>query len=120
MTRTFVIFLFDSLNLILFFFKIDTFRKNVTISMTAIHNVVCAINSLRHFFNIFSTLSSVSLFEIILKKVFFVNIIIKIFRAILSRLNFEKHYVEHFFRRDVVIEAQIKKFFFNKIQMLNR
>ena len=120
MIKTFVIFSFDNLNLTLSFSKIDFFRKDVIITMTTTHDVVCAIDSLRHFFEIFFAFSNASLFEIVFEKLFFVNTITKTLREIFEKLNLQKHYFDHFFRRSVVTHVKNIDLFNDIIQLLDR
>ena len=105
---------------VVFFSKIDFFRKNVIIFVTMIHDVVCAMNLFRYLFKIFFASTKTSFFETMFDETFTTKMITITFRAMFSNLHFFDHYSNYFFRRDVVTKIKIVDFFDSSIQLLNR
>lgn len=62
LTKNSIILYSNYLIIILFVFKIDFFKQNITLTMIIINNETCAIKFLKYLFKNFSTKSNVLLF----------------------------------------------------------
>ena len=100
--------------------KIDFFRKKVSIFIAIIDDVVCAIISLRNFFERFSISTFVFLFQIDQSKFFNANYVIIILRKTIMNFEFDDNYSNHFFRRNVAIETRNASVFDDLIQFLKK
>ncbi len=116
--RSSIIFQNDSLQLILSSFKIDSFRREVTLIIAVVDDEACVKNSLVNLFSKFSAFLLTSLFDS--EYSYMRTHIIEILRRTLVTLSIENRYLDHFFRRDAAISARQAKLSKNEIQLLER
>jgi len=118
LTRSSIIFQNDSLQLTLLSFKIDSFRREVTLIIAVINDEACVKNSLVNLFSKFSASLLMSLFDS--EYSYMQTHVIKILRRTLVTLSIEDCYLNHFFRRDAAISARQAELLKNEIQLLER
>ncbi len=118
LTRSSIIFQNDSLQLILSSFKIDSFRREITLIIAVVDDEACVKNSLINLFSKFSAFLLMSLFDSEYSYIW--THIIEILRRTLVTLSIEDRYSNHFFRRDAAISAHRAKLSKNEIQLLER
>ncbi len=116
--RSSIIFQNDSLQLILLSFKIDTFRREMTLIIAVVDDEACVKNSLVNLFSKFSAFLLTSLFDS--EYSYTRTHVIKILRRTLVTLSIEDRYLSHFFRQDAAISARQAELSKNEIQLLER
>ncbi len=118
LTRSSIIFQNDSLQLILLSFKINLFRREMTLIIIIIDNEACIKKSLVILFSRFSAFLLMFLFDSEYSYTW--THVIEILRRTLVTQSIEDCYSDHFFRRDAVISAHQTKLSKNEIQLLER
>ncbi len=116
--RSLIIFQNDSLQVTLLSFKIDSFRREMTLIIAVIDNEACVKNSLVNLFSKFSASLLMSLFDS--EYSYMQTHVIEILRRTLVTLSIEDHYSDHFFRQDAAISARQAKLSKDEIQLLER
>ncbi len=116
--RSLIIFQNDSLQLILLSFKINSFRREMTLIIAVIDDEACVKNSLVNLFSKFSASLLTSLFDS--EYSYTRTHVIEILRRTLVTLSIEDRYSNHFFRRDAAISTRQAKLSKNEIQLLER
>ncbi len=112
------IFQNDSLQLILLSFKIDSFRREMTLIIAVVDDEACVKNSLVNLFSKFSASLLMFLFDS--EYSYMRTHVIEILRRTLVTLSIEDRYLNHFFRRDAAISARQAELSKNEIQLLER
>ena len=115
-----MIFFDDYFILTLFVSKIDSFRKKISIFIAIIDDVVCALISLRNFFERFLVSAFFFLFQIDQSRLFNANYVIIVLQNAITDLELENHYSDHFFRRDAAIEIRNANVFDDLIKLLKK
>ncbi len=113
-----IIFQNDFLQLILSSFKIDSFRREVTLIIAVVDDEACVKNSLVNLFSKFSASLLTSLFDSEYSYTW--THVIEILRRTLVTLSIEDRYSDHFFRRDAAISARRAELSKKEIQLLER
>ncbi len=116
--RSSIIFQNDSLQLTLSSFKINFFRREMTLIIAVVNNEACVKNSLVNLFSKFSASLLTSLFDS--EYSYTRTHVIEILRRTLVTLSIEDRYSDHFFRRDAAISARQAELSKKKIQLLKR
>ena len=115
-----MIFFENHLILTLFVSKIDFFRKEISIFIAIIDDVVCAMILLRNLFERFSISTFAFLFQIDQSKLFNANYVIIILRKTIMNFEFDDNYSNHFFRRNVATEIRNASVSDDLIQFLKK
>ena len=113
-----IIFQNDFLQLILSSFKIDSFKREMTLIIAVVDDEACVKNS---FVNLFSKFSAFLLMFLFDSEYSYTRIhVIEILRRTLVTLSIKDCYLNHFFHRDAAISARQAKLSKNEIQLLER
>ena len=116
--RSSIIFQNDSLQLILLSFKINSFRREMTLIIAVIDDEACVKNS---FINLFSKFSASLLTFLFDSEYSYTRThVIEILRRTLVTLSIKDRYSNHFFHRDAAISARQAELSKNEIQLLER
>ncbi len=118
LTKSSIIFQNDSLQLILSSFKINSFRRKMTLIIAVVDNEVYVKISLINLFSRFSASLLTSLFNS--EYSYTRTYIIEILRRMLVTLSIKNRYSSHFFYWDAVISACQAKLLKKEIQLLER
>ncbi len=116
--RSSIIFQNDFLQLILLSFKIDSFRREMTLIIAVVDNEACVKHSLINLFSKFSASLLMFLFDS--EYSYTRTHVIEILRRTLVTLSIENRYSDHFFRQDAAISTHQAKLLKNEIQLLER
>ncbi len=116
--RSSIIFQNDFLQIILLSFKINFFRREMTLIITVVDDEACIKNS---FINLFSKFSAFLLMFLFDSKYSYMQIhIIEILHRILITLSIENCYSDYFFRWDAAISTHQAELSKDEIQLLER
>ena len=93
----------DKLEIILSNFKTDSFKRDVTLTITATDDADCVIASVRNFFIRFSASLTSFLFQS--EFVYTRNHVINVLQRSLTAVNIHERYSDHSFRREAATSA---------------
>ncbi len=113
-----IIFQNNFLQLTLLSFKINSFRRKITLIIIVINDEACVKNSLINIFSKFS--ASLLMFLFNSEYSYMQTHVIKILCKTLVTLSIKNCYLSHFFHRDVAILARQAELSKNEIQLLER
>ena len=117
-TRNHVSLSKDNFTLDISISKIDIFKKNISILIATINDVVCFLKSFRHLFIEYSIKSDIFLFQIFDE--FFKQHVTIILRRLLLNIDIKNKFLTHFFKREATTWVEIRDIFDDQIKTFDR